>query len=110
MTYRALSIDDIAEKCNSAFIKYGVRKAAVFGSSARGEMQRGSDVDLLIDIGSLTSGLIFVELKGWKSIAGLRDITAHKYHSLNLDVVWSVVENDIPKLREFILDLELTFE
>jgi len=26
----------------------------------------------------------------WKNIAGLMDITAHKYHTLNLDIIWSV--------------------
>ena len=29
-------------------------------------------------------------------------ITAHKYHTLNLDIIWSVVVNDIPMLNEFI--------
>jgi uncharacterized protein with HEPN domain len=38
----------------------------------------------------------------WKNISGLRDITAHKYHTLNLDIIWSVVKNDIPTLESFI--------
>lgn len=38
----------------------------------------------------------------WKNISGLRDITAHKYHTLNLDIIWSVVISDIPELEEFI--------
>ncbi len=42
----------------------------------------------------------------WKDITGLRDITAHKYHTLNLDIIWTVVTNDIPSL-ELLLRKEL---
>jgi len=61
----------------------------------------------LINIGELTKSLSpSFKTKNkqipWKSIAGLRDITAHKYHTLNLDIIWSVVVNDIPMLYEFI--------
>lgn len=82
MIYKALSIDDIAEKCSASFKKYGVRMAAVFGSCARGEMQRGSDVDLLIDIGPLTSGLIFVDLKGSLENALRRKVDLISFNSL----------------------------
>jgi uncharacterized protein with HEPN domain len=64
----------------------------------------------LINIGELTKNLSPAfkakhKQIPWKSISGLRDITAHKYHTLNLDIVWSVVINDIPKLNEFISNL-----
>ena len=63
----------------------------------------------LINIGELTKTLSpAFKTKNkqipWKSISGLRDITAHKYHTLNLDIVWSVVVNDIPKLNNFIIN------
>ena len=35
----------------------------------------------------------------WRNIAGMRDRLAHKYALLDADIVWSVVENDLPKLR-----------
>jgi len=62
----------------------------------------------LINIGELTksiSSAFKTENKQipWKNISGLRDITAHKYHTLNLDIVWSVVKNDIPTLKDFII-------
>lgn len=38
----------------------------------------------------------------WRNISGLRDITAHKYHTLNLDIIWSVVKSDIPALEAFV--------
>jgi uncharacterized protein with HEPN domain len=38
----------------------------------------------------------------WRNISGLRDITAHKYNTLNLDIVWAVVKTDIPRLQAFV--------
>lgn len=39
----------------------------------------------------------------WKSIAGLRDITAHKYQTLHMGDVWYTVQQDIPELKESLL-------
>lgn len=63
MEYQPISIEELSLKARPVFIKYKIRKAAVFGSCSRGEMCRGSDVDLLIDAGDIKSGLVFVELK-----------------------------------------------
>lgn len=61
----------------------------------------------LINIGELAKSLspTFKAENGnipWKNISGLRDITAHKYHTLNLDIIWSVVKCDIPVLEAFV--------
>jgi len=34
----------------------------------------------------------------WKKIAGMRDWLSHVYYRVDLDIVWDVVENNIPKL------------
>ena len=36
----------------------------------------------------------------WRDISGFRNILVHDYLGLDLKVVWSVVEQDIPALRD----------
>ena len=36
----------------------------------------------------------------WFQISGMRNILVHEYFAIDEDVVWAVVENDLPKLKE----------
>lgn len=38
----------------------------------------------------------------WRSVSGFRNVLAHGYLSVDLVVVWSVVEQDLPALEEAI--------
>jgi uncharacterized protein with HEPN domain len=35
----------------------------------------------------------------WKQIAGIRDVVNHKYHGIDLNIVWETIERDLPDLK-----------
>ena len=56
-------IDEIKQKALPILIKYGVKKAGLFGSYARGDMNNNSDIDILVEIDDDISLLDFVGIK-----------------------------------------------
>ena len=41
----------------------------------------------------------------WKQIAGMRDFIAHAYFSVDLDVLWRGISEDVPALRRTVRDI-----
>lgn len=58
-----MQLQDLLTKTSDILNNYGVKKAAVFGSFARGDCKNNSDIDILVELGRKMSLLDFVGLK-----------------------------------------------
>lgn len=58
-----MTVETVKEKAAPVFKQYGVTKASVFGSVARGEAGDGSDVDVLVTLRRPFGLVQFVALK-----------------------------------------------
>ena len=58
-----MQIKEIKKLVLPIFKPYGIRRAGIFGSAARGEMKTGSDIDILVEIKKDISLLDFIGLK-----------------------------------------------
>jgi len=58
------------------------------------------------ECGKLTEDLkLRNEHINWAKIYGLRNIIAHHYFGINVDIVWQIICNDLPKLKADLLEI-----
>jgi uncharacterized protein with HEPN domain len=41
----------------------------------------------------------------WKQMAGMRDIVTHHYDEVDPDIVWEIIQNDLPQLLDMLRPL-----
>lgn len=45
------------------------------------------------------------DVVSWNEMAGLRNVVAHEYHGVDLEIIWKTIEEDIPGLKKEIKKL-----
>jgi hypothetical protein len=91
-------VEEISRKVVPILRRYGVSKAALFGSMVRGQAKEGSDVDILVDIDADISLLDFVGLK-----LELEDALGKKVDLVEYSVIKPLIKEEI--LREQVVIL-----
>jgi uncharacterized protein len=86
------SVEEIRQTVLPILHRYGVTKAAVFGSAVRGQLRPESDIDILVRLGEDISLLGFVGLKLDLEQALGRRVDLVEYDTIK------------PRLREQILE------
>jgi predicted nucleotidyltransferase len=81
--------------------KSGVKRAGIFGSYARGEQKKGSDLDLLVEISRNASLIDFVRLK-----LALEKAAGKKVDLVEYKAIKPAIKNGICREELRILDKE----
>ncbi|MBQ4057583.1 MAG: DUF86 domain-containing protein [Lachnospiraceae bacterium] len=76
------------------------------------EMQKRAICMTVVNIGELVKGLEMdtrAEYKNipWKAMAGFRDVTAHRYQTLNMEDVYMTVVEEFPSILNDMLQIDL---
>ncbi len=91
-------MDSIKQKASSILQQAGVRRAAVFGSFARGEADAQSDLDLLIEFAGEKTLLDLVALKRRLEQALGMNVDVITYQSLSPLLRDAILREQVPVL------------
>ncbi|MBI5522695.1 MAG: nucleotidyltransferase family protein [Desulfarculus sp.] len=81
---------DLAARLLPVLRRYGVVRAGIFGSVARGEARPDSDLDLLVEFGRLPSLHDLVELHD-----DLEDLVGHKVDVVQYKLLREIIRDEV---------------
>jgi len=90
-------IQEVKETVKPVLKKYGAVRAGLFGSIVRGEMKKGSDIDMLIELPKENniSLLGFIHIKNEITDVLGRDVDLVEYHLLKKAIEKEVLNEEI---------------
>ncbi len=83
-----VSYDDFSK--NSILVE-----ACVFNLGQLGELSNKTDKDFEAENSSIP----------WRTMYGLRNKIVHDYEGVNLVLIWDIIKNDLPELKNALSDL-----
>jgi uncharacterized protein with HEPN domain len=94
-------LEDIVEACD---IVLEYRAGLSFDEFARHRMPFDAIIRRLMVVGEAASQIPLEQRSrfpevDWKKIVGLRNVVVHQYAGIDDDIIWDVVQNHIPVLR-----------
>jgi len=88
-------IENLAKKANPVFRKYKVKKASIFGSFARGEEKKNSDIDILIELGPLGGLMVMGKIKSELETVFKRKVDLITFRSVNHLLAPSIIKDEL---------------
>jgi len=93
--HTGMNIEEIKVKITPILLRHGVKRAAVFGSVARGQATPDSDVDVVIEISRPYGLFEFVEIKhGMEDILG-KKVDLVEYSSIKPRIKDSIIKDQV---------------
>lgn len=87
-------IQSIKKKIVPTLKRYGIKKAGIFGSCARGDQKRGSDVDILVEPPKgIGFGFVGIQFELEKELGRKVDLITYKY--LNPLLKKEILESEV---------------
>lgn len=94
----ALDIEGIKKKATPILKRAGVKRSSLFGSFARGEANKRSDIDILVECPKETSLLDFIGIKLELEKALKRKVDLVEYDVIKPRIRQSVLSSQVPIL------------
>ena|SRR3989344_4740137 len=95
-----IEVEKIKEKIIPILKSHKVTKAGIFGSYARGEQKKKSDVDILVEIDDDNMGLLeFIALKRLIESTIKKKIDLVEYSGIKKEIRQNILNDEIPIIR-----------
>ncbi len=93
-----LTVDEIKRRARPILGRHGARRAGLFGSAARGQMRRRSDVDILVELDRTVGLFDFVGIKIELEDALGRRVDLVEYDAIKPAIRERVLADEVPIL------------